>query len=228
MLLAWGSGLACGGVVRSQIRDSIYQVIMENPGITIIRIADLVGVRHQTVCYHLKKMKRHGHVVAHAKGNRLLHFLNGSVASEEERDLIPVAHDRLAMEILVRIAMNPGIMKKDVAVSTGLTRTGGAWHVNKLTKKGIVREHRVGGHCRLYPVPDRVEIVLSLSRRRSSEAVSRFAGAAPAEPQEAPIVAPFPGLAPDAPTALGADLGGSRPQSVMDAGGGRVAERDAL
>jgi predicted transcriptional regulator len=149
---------------------------MENPGITIIRIADIVGVRHQTVCYHLKKMKRHGHVVAHAKGNRLLHFLNGAVATEEERDLIPVAHDAVAMEILARIAESPGIMKKDVATSTGLTRTGGAWHVNKLTRKGIVREQRVGGHCRLYPVPERVEMVRLLSLRQSKPVFATIDG----------------------------------------------------
>lgn len=192
-----------GGVARSQIRDSIYQVIKDNPGITIIRIAELVGVRHQTVCYHLKKMKRSGHVVAHAKGNRLLHFLNGAVANEEDRDLIPVAHDPVAMEILARIAANPGIMKKDVAITTGLTRTGGAWHVNKLTRKGIVREHRIGGHCRLYPVPERVEKVLELSRRQSSEAVSRFArpAEAPSETVPGPIVS-VPVIAADAPSAF--------------------------
>ena len=68
------------------------------------------------------------------------------------------------MQILDNISKNPGIMKKDVAVSVGLSRTGGAWHVNKLAKKGIVREERVRGHCYLYPVPERVERVQALSR----------------------------------------------------------------
>jgi predicted transcriptional regulator len=156
-----------------------------------VGISQIVGVRHQTVCYHLQKLKRRGHVIAHAKGNRLLHFLNGAVATEEERNLIPVAHDPLTMEILDQIARNPGIMKKDVAVSVGLTRTGGAWHVNKLARNGIVREERVGGHCFLYPVPERVEQVLSLAKRKE-EAEARPALPTAAAP-ETPLMPRVPG-----------------------------------
>lgn len=173
-----------GAVSTNPVRDRIYRAIVENPGITIIAIARSVGVRHQTVCYHLKKLRRRGHVVSHAKGNRLLHFVNGAVASEGERDLILVAHDPVTMSILARITEQPGLLRKEVAGTSGLTRTGAAWHVNKLVKHGIVRERRTGGHCHLYVVDERASQVRLLVR--SSAQVRSDIEAGPAPPTDGP------------------------------------------
>jgi predicted transcriptional regulator len=156
------------------VRDRVYHAIADNPGITIIGISRLVGVRHQTVCYHLKKLKRSGHVVAHPKGNRLLHFVNGAVASEATRDLILVANDPVTIAILDRIIARPGLLRKEVAGTSGLTRTGAAWHVNKLVRHGIVREQRVGGQCHLYVVESQEQALRALTQQSREPAPPAF------------------------------------------------------
>jgi predicted transcriptional regulator len=159
-------------VLNSETRRRIYDTIEANPGITIVEVAEKLSVKHQTICYHLQLLKRAGFIVAEPKGNRVLHFINGAGLNEAERRLLAIHPKSVTMGVLLEVVKSPSIRKRDVATAVGLTRTGGAWHVNKLVTLGLVREAREHGHCRLYPIAENVSALLGIKRPTPDENVA--------------------------------------------------------
>jgi predicted transcriptional regulator len=173
-------------VLKSDIRRRIYTAIEQNPGITIVDLASIVGVKHQTVCYHLALLRKAGYVTAHQKGNKVQHFVNGAGFNDNHRELLAVGRDSATMRVLMTIVEKPMMIKKDVATAVGLTRTGGAWHVNKLVKLGLVIERKEHGMCLLAAVPERVALLMELTNGAKTEGETATA-AAPAPVELVPV-----------------------------------------
>lgn len=142
-------------LLKNGVRAKIYATIEANPGITVARLAETAGVKHQTVSYHLKFLRKAGYIRDMECGNRRLHFIAGAGLSDADRTLLTISNDVTTMKILQLIEENPGIIKRDLAPRIGLTRTAGTWHVNKLVHLGLVTETREHGHCYLKCVTER-------------------------------------------------------------------------
>ena len=166
-------------LLSNAVRAQIYRTVESNPGITVGGIAAIVQVKHQTVSYHLELLKETRYVIGLERGNKRLHFLIGAGYSAEDRELLSIGKNELAMQVIDVIEASPGINKKGVANALGITRTGGAWHVTKLVRAAVVEEVRRQGHCHLYVVPAKVDRLRALLRDAPAEAQPEPATVAP-------------------------------------------------
>lgn len=151
-------------IARNPMRARIYQTIAQSPGVTIVQIAETVGLKHQSVAYHLQFLTRTGYVITVKRGNRRAHFAAGAGYDDEFRELTAVTNDPVSMQILSIVTEYPGIIKKDVAATLGLTRTGGVWHVNKLIRLGVLREKKGHGRCELFVVHEKLQRIGEIQR----------------------------------------------------------------
>lgn len=167
-------------LLSNPVRARIYRVVEGHPGITVGGIAALVGVTHQTVSYHLDLLKKTRYVVDVERGNKRLHFRMGAGYNSDDREVLALAQSGVAMKALDMVLSSPGLLKKEVGGALGITRTGGAWHVQKLVRAGLVREVKREGLCRLYVVQERLARLRALLLE--AEGLTAAARRAPSPP----------------------------------------------
>ena len=164
-------------LLKNDVRRGIFDRIQENPGLTTAQIARGVGVRYQTVSYHLVALEKAGYISLQMHGRRAHFFANTGRLTQEIRLLTPLARDASALKALAVIQANPGVMLTEVGALMGYTPTTGVWHVKKLVHAGLVVSEKSQGCCRLRVDAQRLAVFEAL---RSQEAATPEPSSEPA------------------------------------------------
>ncbi|HVL48917.1 MAG TPA: helix-turn-helix domain-containing protein [Candidatus Thermoplasmatota archaeon] len=151
IVVGWLVGLlASSRLVRHRIlqqrtRAAIFEAIDGRPGLTLAELVPIVGVRRQTVAYHLRVLVQQKYVVTRRWGERTLHFASDASEAREPFTRVVVGRADRARQILETVRAEPGITSTRLTERLGLGRSTVRWHLSRLEALRLIETRRAGG-----------------------------------------------------------------------------------
>lgn len=140
-------------ILDNDVRNRIYDIIRENPGISAREVHRRSEQSWGTVVYHLRQLERHHLVVSRSLGRTRNYYENHGKYRGMEVQLACLQSDRA--RVLARaIATQPGITQEQLAAASGYPQPTTSYYVRKLKQAGLVEEQREGRYAKYVPHAD--------------------------------------------------------------------------
>jgi predicted transcriptional regulator len=108
-------------VLDHETRRKVYDLIIQNPGITLGRLAEISQCNESTLRYHLDKISQEKYIIRVHNGRSSHFFENHNTFSPEEQQFLSRFSSGLTGNILQLIHESPGITRKEIAEKLGVT-----------------------------------------------------------------------------------------------------------
>lgn len=174
-LLPFYTRLSKPDILENEVRNHIFEIIRQNPGISARAIHRHSDQSWGTVVYHLRQLERHHVVVSRALGRTRNYYENHGKYRGMEAQLACLQSDR-ARALANLIVRSPGLTQELLVEQSGFPQPTTSYYVRKLKRAGLVDEAREGRYVRYLPKGD----------------VARFIELAESAPQVPPPTAPPP------------------------------------
>jgi len=122
----------------NQVRDRLYALIGERPGISPSEIIESTGFNEGTVRYHLDLMEKEGSLVSSRSGKKRAYFLRD--LRKRNRDDVRTKGSLNQKRVLSIIRSRPGATKSDLLGMVTVTGPGLSHILKVLRDKGLVTE----------------------------------------------------------------------------------------
>ena len=145
--------LAKPDILDNEVRNRIFDIIRENPGISAREVHRRSEQSWGTVVYHLRQLERHHIVVSRSLGRTRNYYENHGKYRGMEIQLACLQSERA--RVLARaIANTPGITQEQLAAASGYPQPTTSYYVRKLKQAGLVEEQREGRYAKYVPHAD--------------------------------------------------------------------------
>ena len=166
-LLPMYTRLSKPDILDNEVRNGIYDIIRQNPGISARAVHRMSDQSWGTVVYHLRQLERHNLVVSRTLGRTRNYYENHGKYRGMETQLACLQSDRA--RALARVVVRaPGITQELLAEQSGFPQPTTSYYVRKLKRAGLVEEHRDGRYAKYTP---HVDLERFLEMAESSEPV---------------------------------------------------------
>jgi predicted transcriptional regulator len=121
-------------------RKQIYELISQNPGLYLSKIAELLGISVQLADYYLIYLERNKKIVAiKAPGEyyRRYYTVHGKL-KDEDKKLLDVLGQEMLMKIVLLLLKYKKLRHKELCDKLGISSARLSYHLNKLVRSGIV------------------------------------------------------------------------------------------
>lgn len=125
-------------------RKGIYNLIMTNPGINLVRIGKALDLNRETLRYHIDLLTSSNKIVVMKDHGIIRYFENHGRYGVLERRVLAYLWNPTAEQILSIVHSNPGITQVDIASRLSLASPSVHWYMQRLTDDGIVNTQRKG------------------------------------------------------------------------------------
>lgn len=125
-------------------RKEIYNLIMTNPGIDLVKIGKALDLNRETLRYHIDLLTSSNKIVVMKDHGIIRYFENHGRYGILERRVLAHLWNPTAEQILSIVQSNPGITQGDIASRLSLASPSVHWYMQRLTDDGIVKTHRTG------------------------------------------------------------------------------------
>ncbi len=129
-------------VLAQKRRRAIVDCIQQDPGLNATEVHERVGGGWSTVIYHLSVLKKRGAIMSLPDG-RHRRFFPATGLSEERGAIAALRNDRTRV-VHEAIREHPGIGRQALAKTFGMSVPGVLWHVDRLTRGGLVEATPAG------------------------------------------------------------------------------------
>ena len=146
-------------VLDSDIRSGIYESIMKNPGITFSALAHECGITKGRLKYHLKILEKEHKIVSLSKAGSTGYFENNEIYGDLEQVVHMHLNNRRIQEIYEILTLQPGVSRKEIAESLGISGSAVTWQMERLCADGSVDTCKDGKQVRYTLNPEAERIV---------------------------------------------------------------------
>lgn len=136
-------------VLDHDVRSTIYDIIKEDPGISISRVADRASVGWGTAVYHLNVLEENGLVVAMRDGRYKRYYQNGGRYNGKKEALAAIRNDT-TKRVVDAVLHNPGITQTGLCEQLGISAPLAHWHLSRLKDADVIDQERDGRYKRHY------------------------------------------------------------------------------
>ncbi|UCF07368.1 MAG: winged helix-turn-helix transcriptional regulator [Thermoplasmata archaeon] len=134
-------------ILDHYLRGKIHGYILANPGEHYNSIRKALDIPNGCFTYHLRVLEREGLIKSKRDGIYRRFYPYGALIPDNGNN--PRVSDTQKI-IIDNIRASPGISQKEIALLLGASRSTINYHINKLSKEGIVRVERRGMGVRYY------------------------------------------------------------------------------
>lgn len=138
------SRIAKSELLENNVRQQIFQLIQENPGINVSEISRRLDIAWGTATHHLHKLRQEKMVGIRVASNQKCYFPNGGTYTPREMDVMSVTKHPTAKQIAEFLIRNGPQSHGAIVEALGLTPALVSFHMQKLVGTGIVARHREG------------------------------------------------------------------------------------
>jgi predicted transcriptional regulator/uncharacterized membrane protein len=154
-ILGIGSGLFAplysklrhDNILNNEIREDIYDFILENPGSHFRSILTELSLSNGTLSHHLNTLEREDFIKSEKDGPLRRYYPKGRRLVGEVYDLNDVQK-----KIMANVAKNPGITQKELAKAVGVSQPTAHYHLTALRNARLVELRREGKNQKCYIV----------------------------------------------------------------------------
>lgn len=136
-------------VLHNKVRDTMVSAIRADPGVTAPKLQKLTGAGWSTVVYHLGVLERNKMVSSILDG-RHRRFFPVETMNWGDRTRIAMLKNARTKELYEAILGEPGVGFRELSHHVGISRPALYWHVDRLTKAGLVGQDKDGSKVRFY------------------------------------------------------------------------------
>lgn len=136
-------------VLHNKVRDTMVTAIRADPGVTAPKLQQLTGAGWSTVVYHLGVLERNKLVSSLIDG-RHKRFFPVEAVNWSDRTRLAALKNARTKELYEAILGEPGVGFRELSHQVGISRPALYWHVERLTKAGLVGQDRDGSKIRFY------------------------------------------------------------------------------
>jgi predicted transcriptional regulator len=129
--------------LENKIRKTLYNHIVEYPGVTFTTLEKFYNLNHSTLRYHLKYLEHAERITSKLESGKLHYYVNNSVeffSNTINNDLKIQGLTKHQEHILNAIKQHPGINQTELIAKTSLQRHILTYNISKLIERGIVRK----------------------------------------------------------------------------------------
>jgi predicted transcriptional regulator len=157
----------------SLIKKKIFDLIEQNPGLHLSKIAEMLNIRISLVEYHLQYMEKEGRISCIKEKGYKRYYSKESDVGANDKKTLSLLRQETALKIVLFLLKNPNSRHKDIAEHMDLATNALSYHLNKLVEEGIVAAP-VPGEEKGYTIVNRKEIIAFLRRYQLQTVVDRF------------------------------------------------------
>lgn len=138
------SRIADDELLQHPMRQRIFQVIQENPGIHASGLARAAGSGWGTIVHHLDKLEKGGLVATRKVNNQKCYFEMGGKVSRQDMAIASAVRQGTANHIASFVTSHPMTSQKMLAENLGISPALTSFHVKKLVHQGVLDRVRHG------------------------------------------------------------------------------------
>lgn len=131
-------------LLEHPVRNQIFSMIQENPGIHASHLAREVGVGWGTVSHHLDKLQKGQMVTTRKVNNQNCYFEQGGSVSRAEMEVASAVKGDTAGRIASFVHAHPMTSQKVLAEALGISPALASFHAKKLVNLGVLDKMRHG------------------------------------------------------------------------------------
>jgi len=122
-----------------ETRDQIYQLIEQNPGIYMSKIAQKLDVGISLVQYHVNQMEKNKTIIGmRESGYFKRYYLPGSQINIQERKILALLRQETPLRIVLFLLKHPNAKHKDILKEVSISSSTLSYHLNKLASQDII------------------------------------------------------------------------------------------
>ncbi len=142
--------LAQPSLLDNEVRNGIYGIVRDNPGISARAAHRLSEQSWGTVVYHLRQLEAHHLVVSRRHGRARNYYENHGKYKGMEKQLACLRSDRARL-LAAQVLKTPGLTQEALAQAADLAQPTTSYYVRKLVHATLVVEEREGRYVRYVP-----------------------------------------------------------------------------
>jgi len=156
-------------------RIQMYSLIMQNPGLHLSKIAELLDMSSPLAEYHLSYLEKHHYVmsVADGKGYYKRYYIKYSDVGVEEKQSLAVLRQEPLLKIVLLLIRHQSLQHKEIADKLGIAPSTLSYHLNKLVESQLI-EVVHHGEEKGYTLKDTKEIVWLVRRYKLDQLIEGF------------------------------------------------------
>jgi len=140
--------IARSNILASSIRNTLYTTILLQPGISFIELLKETGISRGALTYHLTLMRITGKIVLLESYGITSYFENSDRYNLGEREVLKYLRQETDRRILVALATNPHMSRRDFEQILGVSGPTVTWHMKRLIDAGLLSLHKDGRFAR--------------------------------------------------------------------------------
>jgi predicted transcriptional regulator len=137
-----------GNILASTIRNTLYSLIRSRPGISFVDLLDETGISRGALTYHLALMRISGKIVPLADHGITGYFENSGKYDRNEQQLFKYLRQDTDKQILLSLAKNPLMSRRDFEKVLGVSGPTISWHMKRLVDDGLLSIRKDGRFSR--------------------------------------------------------------------------------
>ncbi len=127
-------------IQTQELRQKIYDLIAENPGLYLTKIAELLKMSKQLADYHLLYMERNGEIVAIKDSNEFYrrYYIRRHTVQNKDRLALEALQQELPFQIVLLLLNNTHLRHKEIYGYLNISPSKLSYYINKLKNARIV------------------------------------------------------------------------------------------
>lgn len=130
-------------------RRSLFELILEYPGLHFREIVRRSGMSSSNVEYHLRYLVKH-EILVEVKDGKLKRFYVQGKVGHEDKQILSVLRKEIPRGIVLFILLEPGSTASDMQEVFELSDSQINYYTKRLLDKGIMRKDDGGGEASYY------------------------------------------------------------------------------
>lgn len=151
------SRIAKSELLENEVRQQIFELIRQNPGINVSQIARRLTVAWGTATHHLHKLRQERLVSIRIASNQKCYFPNAGSYTPHEMDVMGAVKHPTARRIAEFLLRAGPQCHGDISHALGLNPALVSFHIEKLLRGSVVARHRDGRRSIFTPLEPQLD-----------------------------------------------------------------------
>jgi len=133
-------------VLDREIRKQIFDLIVENPGLHLSKIAEMLGMRTSLAEYHLTYLERNDFVfsVKEEGGYFRRYYTKDAKIGAEDKRVLALLRQKMHLRIVSLLVQKKTLRHRDLLKILDVASSTLSYHIGRLTAEGIIEVSTYG------------------------------------------------------------------------------------
>jgi predicted transcriptional regulator len=127
-----------------ETRDRIYNLIAQNPGLHLSKIAELLKMSKPLAEYHLQRMEKEEKITVLKETGYKRYYIYCEEIEPQDKKIFSLLRKDIPLKIVLFLANHKNAKHKEILKYLNIAPSTLSYHLNSLIKQGIVTIQRYG------------------------------------------------------------------------------------